>query len=49
MSRGPGAASGWNCTEKNGLLLCAMPSFELSLALTYSGSQSLGSVSCWTA
>ena len=40
---GPGLASGWNCTLKNGHVRERMPSLVPSLMLTNQGSQSAGS------
>ena len=49
MSSGPGEASGWNCTLKNGRVRARMPSLVPSFTLTNHGSQSSGSASCFTA
>src|SRR5262245_33809729 len=49
VSSGPGEASGWNCTLKNGRVRARMPSLVPSLTLTNQGSQSAGSVSWFTA
>ena len=43
VSSGPGEASGWNCTLKNGRVRARMPSLVPSLTLTNHGSQSAGS------
>src|SRR6516225_10780809 len=48
-SSGPGDASGWNCTLKNGRVRARMPSQVPSFTLTNQGSQSPGSASCLTA
>lgn len=44
VSVGPLHASGWNCEEKNGLVLCRMPSLEPSFILINNGSQSAPNV-----
>ena len=49
VSRGPLEASGWNCTEKKGLLRCLMPSFVPSFRFMKRGSQSDGRVFSSTA
>ena len=40
VSVGPPHASGWNWVEKNGLVLCLMPSLVPSFMFTKYGSQS---------
>jgi|GEM_PF-5625571 len=49
VSFGPGDDSGWNCTAKNGFVLCFMPSFVPSLLLMNHSSQSFGRVLVFTA
>ena len=49
QSSGPGAASGWNCTLRNGSERWRIPSFEPSLALVNQASQPAGSVAGSTA
>src|SRR3989344_4219272 len=49
VSIGPGAASGWNCTERHLLDLCRIPSFEPSFAFTNHSSHPTGRVFPFTA
>src|SRR5262249_10316511 len=49
VSSGPGEASGWTRTLRNGRVRARMPSLVPSFTLTNQGSQSPGSASCLTA
>src|SRR3954469_23256417 len=49
LSRGPGEASGWYCTENTGLSLSAMPQFEPSKSDTWVSTAFAGKLSRSTA